>query len=177
VLLVDCDMRKPTAHEVLSLSRGPGLSDLLASKATVEQAIRSVAGSGLHVVTAGASVPSPGDLLTTESMRGLMESLRTRYGWMVLDTPPVGAVADALVLASLGDGVIVVAGAEMVSRKAVLNTLHRVSETGARILGVVLNRAQVARHAYYYGRYYGHYGHYGYHSESRPRASMPTSIQ
>jgi capsular exopolysaccharide synthesis family protein len=177
VLLVDCDMRKPTAHEVLSLSRGPGLSDLLASKATTEEAIRAVAGSGLSVVTAGASVPSPGDLLTTEAMRGLIESLRSRYRWLVLDTPPVGAVADALVLASLGDGVIVVAGAEMVSRKAVLNTLHRISETGSRILGVVLNRAQVARHAYYYGRYYGHYGHYGYHAESRPRASMPTTIQ
>jgi Mrp family chromosome partitioning ATPase len=60
----------------------------------------------------------------------------------------------------------------------VLNTLHRVSETGARVLGIVLNRAQVARHAYYYGRYYGHYGHYGYHERGeKGHASMPTTIQ
>ncbi len=177
VLLIDCDMRKPTAHESLGIKRAPGLSDLLASKATLAEAVGSVPGSQLHVVPAGANVPSPGDLLTTEAMRGLVESLRAQYRWIVLDTPPVGAVADALVLASLSDGVVIIAGAEMVSRKAVLNTLHRVSETGARILGVVLNRAQVARHAYYYGRYYGHYGHYGYHAEGKTRASMPTTIQ
>lgn len=178
VLLIDCDLRKPTAHDSLGIKRAPGLSDLLASKATLEEAVRSVPGTQLHVVAAGTSVPSPGDLLTTEAMRGLVASLRHSYRWIVLDTPPVGAVADALVLASLGDGVVVVAGAEMVSRKAVLNTLHRVSETGARILGVVLNRAQVARHAYYYGRYYGHYGHYGYHEAGKKnRASMPTTIQ
>ncbi len=177
VLLIDCDMRKPTAHESVGIRRAPGLSDLLVSKTTIEAAICSVPGSQLKVIAAGTGVPSPGDLLTSEAMRGLVESLRSRYRWIVLDTPPVGAVADALVLASLGDGVVVVAGAEMVSRKAVLNTLHRVSETGARILGVVLNRAQVARHAYYYGRYYGHYGHYGYHSEAKNRASMPTTIQ
>lgn len=178
VLLVDCDMRKPTAHDSLGVKRTPGLSDLLASKVGVEQAIRQLPGSQLDVVTAGTNVPSPGDLLTTEAMRGLVESLRGRYRWIVLDTPPVGAVADALVLASLSDGVLVVAGAEMVSRKAVLNTLHRVSETGARVLGIVLNRAQVARHAYYYGRYYGHYGHYGYHERGeKGHASMPTTIQ
>jgi capsular exopolysaccharide synthesis family protein len=178
VLLVDCDMRKPTAHESLGMKRQPGLSDLLASKVDLEGAVRSAPGSQLHVITAGTGVPSPGDLLTTEAMRGLVASLRGRYRWIVLDTPPIGAVADALVLASLSDGVVVVAGAEMVSRKAVLNTLHRISETGARILGIVLNRAQVARHAYYYGRYYGHYGHYGYHERGeKGRASMPTTIQ
>ena len=113
------------------------------------------------------------------STRWPSRSLRSSYRWIVLDTPPVGAVADALALSSLADGIVLVAGAEMVSRKAVLTTLNRVAETGARMLGVVLNRAQVARRGYYYSRYYGHYGHYGYYGapEEKQRGDVPTTIQ
>jgi Mrp family chromosome partitioning ATPase len=94
-------------------------------------------------------------------MRVFLDALKGRFDWIVLDTPPIGAVSDALVLASLTDGVVVVAGAEMVPRKAVAHTVERVAETGARTLGVILNRARVQKHSYYYGRYYGHYyGHY-----------------
>jgi capsular exopolysaccharide synthesis family protein len=180
VLLIDCDLRKPTAHGVLRLRRAPGLSDVLVGKASLEEAVRDVPGSSLKLLTSGSAVPSPGDLLTTEAMRGLVDGFRECYRWIVLDTPPVGAVADALVLSSLADGVVVVAGAEMVSRKAVLTTLHRIADTGARILGVVLNRAQIAKHSYYYGQYYGHYGPYGHYGEPPARradAPQPTTIQ
>lgn len=180
VLLIDCDLRKPTAHAALRLARTPGLSDVLAGRSSLEKAVHSVAGSKLHALSSGTTVPSPGDLLTTDAMRGLVEGLRKHYRWIILDTPPVGAVADALVLSSLADGVVVVAGAEMVSRKAVLNTLHRISDTGARVLGVVLNRAQIAKHSYYYGHYYGHYGAYGHYGEPAARrgaAHQPNPIQ
>jgi Mrp family chromosome partitioning ATPase len=78
----------------------------------------------------------------------------------------VGAVSEPLILAPLADGVVLVAGAEMVPRKAVTHTLERLHDTGARILGLVLNRAQVERHAYYYGHYYGHY--YGKYYGEKP---------
>jgi polysaccharide biosynthesis transport protein len=180
VLLIDCDLRKPTAHGVARVARTPGLSDVLAGKVAVPDAVQSIEGSTLQILASGSSVPSPGDLLTTEAMRGLVESQRGAYRWIILDTPPIGAVADALVLSSMADGIVVVAGAEMVSRKAVLNTLHRITDTGARILGVVLNRAQVVKHGYYYGHYYGHYGAYGHYGETverRPGADVPTTIQ
>ena len=76
-------------------------------------------------------------------------------------------MAEPLILAPLTDGVVVVAGAEMVPRKA-LHTLERIHDTGARILGVVLNRAQVEKHSYYYSHYYGHYTshYYGKRSSS-----------
>jgi Mrp family chromosome partitioning ATPase len=90
-------------------------------------------------------------------MGGLLEGLRRFYDWIVIDTPPVGAVSEPLILAPMTDGAVVVAAAEMVPRKAVLHTLERIHETGARILGVVLNRAQVDKHSYYYSHYYGHY--------------------
>jgi Mrp family chromosome partitioning ATPase len=85
----------------------------------------------------------------------------------------VGAVAEPLILAPLCDGVIVVAGAEMVPRKAVLHTLERVHDTGSRILGLVLNRAQVQRHSYYYGQYYGHYYGKYYGQKQGPDARNP----
>ena len=92
---------------------------------------------------------------------------------LAIDTPPVGAVAEPLILAPLADGVVVVAGAEMVPRKAVLHTLERLHDTGARILGLVLNRAQVERHSYYYGSYYGHYYGKYYGQKRTPRTQNP----
>jgi Mrp family chromosome partitioning ATPase len=102
-------------------------------------------------------------------MRGLLEGLRGFYDWIVLDTPPVGAVSEPLTLAPLTDGVAVVTAAEMVPRKAVLHTLERIHDSGARILGVVLNRAQVDKHSYYYNHYYGHY--YGREYGTHPGAA------
>jgi capsular exopolysaccharide synthesis family protein len=159
VLLVDCDMRKPQAHSLFRTRRTPGLSDVLVGKTKPSDAIQTL--QQLSFLGAGTHAPSPADLMTTHTMRVFLDALRENFDWVILDTPPVGAVAEALVLASLTDGVIVVAGAEMVPRKAVAHTAERIGETGARVLGVILNRAQVQKHSYYYGRYYGHYyGHY-----------------
>jgi capsular exopolysaccharide synthesis family protein len=152
----------------------PGLSDVIVGKVKPSEAIAPrVPGSRLAHLGAGTSAPSPADLLTTRTMRSLLDGLRQFYDWIVIDSPPVGVVAEPLILASLADGVVVVAGAEIVPRKAVLHTLERVHDTGARVLGLVLNRAQVERHAYYYGHYYGHY--YGkYYGQGRgPGAVNP----
>ena len=114
--------------------------------------------SGLEVLTAGSEVPSPADLMTTPTLAAVFQQLRHEYHYIVVDTPPIGAVADALILAGSADGVVVVTGAEMVPRKAVAHTLERIAESGARVLGVVLNRGQLRRgSSSYYGRYYGQY--------------------
>lgn len=160
VLLIDCDLRKPQAHALMRARKSPGLSDILVGKSKPSDSIQRLAGTNLSILPAGTHVPSPADLMTNRVMRGFLEGLRGFYNWIVLDTPPVGAVAEALILAPISDGVVVVAGAEMVPRNAVRNTLDRVAETGARILGVALNRVQVEKHAYYYGHYGHYYGRY-----------------
>jgi succinoglycan biosynthesis transport protein ExoP len=177
VLLVDCDLRKPRAHSFLGARRSPGLSDVLVGKAKLSEAIQfDAGGTGVNLLAAGTSAPSPADLLTHNSLRVLLEGLRTHYDWIVIDTPPVGAVSDPLVVAPLADGVVIVAGAEMVPRGAVKHTLERISETGARILGIVLNRAQTERHSYYYGKYYGHYyGHYYGQETAKTRAKTASA--
>ncbi len=163
-LLIDADLRKPKTHKLVSGKRNPGLSDLLVGKVAPSEAIQpTLKGTSLAYLSSGTHVPSPADLMTDRAVGGLLDDLRRYYEWIIVDTPPVGAVAEPLIISPLSDGVVLVVGAEMVPRKAVLHTLERVDATGARILGVLLNRAQVEKHAYYYGHYYGHYygGKYG----------------
>lgn len=161
VLLIDGDMRKPQVHNVLKLNKRPGLADVLVGQAKVSEAVQSVPGTHLTVLASGTHVPSPADLMTTNVLEGLLTGLRGVYNWVVIDTPPVAAVADALIVSRCTDGMVVVVGAEMVPRGAVRHTLERIAESGTRVLGLVLNRAQIKRRGYYYGKYYGkYYGHY-----------------
>jgi capsular exopolysaccharide synthesis family protein len=177
VLLIDADLRKPATHSLVRARRVPGLSDVIVGKAKPSEAIISrLPGSYLAYLPAGTMAPSPANLLTNRTMRGLLEGLRGFYDWIVIDTPPVGAVTEPLILAPVADGVVVVVGAEMVPRKAVVNTLERIHDTGARILGVVLNRANVEKHSYYYGHYYGHYYGKDYGRTHRPVPSKVTRI-
>jgi succinoglycan biosynthesis transport protein ExoP len=156
VLLVDADFRRPQTHGRVKARRTPGLADVLVGKVKSADAIvHRVADSNLSYLASGTPAPSPADLFSTRSMRGLLDGLRSFYEWVVIDSPPVPVVAEALVLAPLCDGVVVVAGAEMVTRRAIKYTLERIRAAGARILGVVLNRAMVDRHSYYYRHYYG----------------------
>jgi len=154
VLLIDADLRKPQAHSLLRARRTPGFSDILVGKAKPSETIQPLSTAGLSFLGAGTSAPSPADLMTTHALGSFLHYLRYWYDWTVVDTPPVEVVADPLILAPLSDGVVFVAGAEMAPRKAVRHSLERVTETGARVLGVVLNRARMEKKTYY-GRYYG----------------------
>jgi succinoglycan biosynthesis transport protein ExoP len=175
VLLVDADLRKPQAHELLRARRRPGLSDAFTGRAKVSETIRSLGVARLSFLPAGSSVPSPADLLAVDAMPKLLEGLRGFYRWIVIDTPPVGAVPDALLLAPPADGVVVVAAADRVRRGAVRLTLSRLAETGARVLGVVLNRAVIEKHSYYYGQQYPYgYGRDDSRVEKGPRPVVAT---
>jgi tyrosine-protein kinase Etk/Wzc len=178
-LLIDCDMRKPTTHLLVRGKKGPGLSDVLVGRAKLSEAVQTtIPNTHLAYLPSGSSVPSPADLLANRTVASLLEGLRKFYDWIIIDTPPIGAVSEALVLAPHSDGMVVVAGAEMVPRKAVLHTLERIHESGARILGVVLNRAQVDKHSYYYSHYYGHYygEYYGRKTPGRPQRPASSKV-
>lgn len=171
VLLVDCDLRKPQIHSLLDLPRAPGFSDLLVGKAELAECLQRLPGTSCHLITAGTPVPSPADLMTSDALKRLVERLKGSYDWVVLDTPPVGAVADPLILAPVADGVLFVAAAEIVSRGAAREAVHRLASTGVRVLGAVLNRARRDQQSYYH--YYGYYGRSQEEvgSSGRPRVS------
>jgi capsular exopolysaccharide synthesis family protein len=151
VLLVDADLRRPQLSALVRARREPGLADLIAGGGRPEDAVQTLTAE-LSLLPAGTPVArNPADLLSTESFRALLARLRGTYDRIVFDTPPVGAVADALVLAPLVDGVLVVARAGKVTRDAVARVLERLTQARGRVLGIVLNRARPERHAYDYG--------------------------
>jgi capsular exopolysaccharide synthesis family protein len=171
VLLVDADLRKPQAHDALGARRAPGLTDVLAGDSDLKDAIQTFPG-GLGFLGSGTAGPGPADRLTVDRVDPVLAAARGLYRWVIVDTSPVGAVSDPLVLAPRADGVVVVAAAETVPRAAVRRTLERVAESGARVLGVVLNRARVDRYAYDYEHHYGH-GYGAYHRAPAPPDIAP----
>jgi capsular exopolysaccharide synthesis family protein len=152
VLLIDADLRRPVLHSLLKLRPSPGLSEVLTRVSQPAQAIVRVPGSRLSLLASGAPVQrNPADLLATSTFRQLLAALRTRYDRIVLDTPPAGTIADALILAPQADGVLVVARSGKVTRSALAHLLERLVNARAQILGVVLNRARPDGDGYDYG--------------------------
>jgi capsular exopolysaccharide synthesis family protein len=152
VLLIDADLRRPVLSTLLGTRRTPGLSELLTGVARAEQAIQRVPGSRLFLLPSGTPVRrNPADLLATTALRDLLVSLRGRFDYVILDTPPGGAIADALILSPLADGVLVVARSGKVTRDALVHVLERLANARAFVLGVVLNRARADHDRYDYG--------------------------
>lgn len=148
VLLIDADLRRPSVHEVFGLPNTVGLADGLRGEGPISIPFIEVS-DYLTVLPAGTADASPIAGLTSERMRTVVTDARARFDWVILDTPPVGFISDANVLASLVDGVLLVIGAGATPYAAITRA---VSEFGReRIIGVVLNRVnhEVAGEKYY----------------------------
>ena len=129
---MSCDLRKPRLHRFFGITNEPGLADLLVGWASVEQvAVRSEP-SSLRVLASGSIPPTPAELLGSEQMAELLHGLREVTDYIVIDTPPVLAVSDALILAGLADGVIVVADASSTTRVALAQTRETLTRQTAQ---------------------------------------------
>lgn len=161
VLLLDADLRRPRIEQQLGLDAGPGLSDVLTGQATIDAALRLVPRTTLTVLTAGPCPPNPPELISSARYRELMATLHSKYDWIIVDSPPVMAVADAALLARDATGVVFVVGAEMSSIETVREAVDELDTAKATILGAVLNRVDVERNGFYYSKYYNpDYEHY-----------------
>ncbi len=160
VLFVDADLRQHSHQRVISTNGNPGLSSVLTGAEQIEQSLVQLPDlAGFWVLATGPHAPNPSDLLASQAMRELLETLRGRFDHIVVDTPPVLMVTDAAVLSSMVDGVILVAESRATSR-ASLGRAHRILEgAGANILGCVLNRLDL-KYDGQYGSYYCDYVRY-----------------
>lgn len=158
VLVIDCDLRRPRLHQVFRVPRQPGLAQVLSGSVSPAAAVRDTFVSGLSLLPAGAHADRFADLLGSDRMRALLGGLAAHFDTIILDTPPMLAVADAAVLAPLVDGVVLVVGAGATNRGAVEEALQRLESVGANIVGAVLNdpRGDVPR----YGGRYSYYNPY-----------------
>ena len=153
VLLVDADMRRARVHRHLCLEPTAGLAGVLAGLATLDQVLLTMPGTSLTVLPAGPHPPNPPELLSSARYGELLKALRTRFDWIVIDTPPIMAVADAALLAREATGVLFVVGSEMIAGETVREAVDALSH-GAVVLGAVLNRVDLDRQRFYYSKYY-----------------------
>jgi capsular exopolysaccharide synthesis family protein len=158
-LLIDGDLRRPRVATQLGLDAAVGLTTVLVGKADVKDAIQLHEPSGLHFLASGAKPPNPTEILQSRVTRELIARLRDDYDMVIIDGPPLLPVADASVLSTLADGVILVVQHGKTTRDAVTDAITRLEQVGGRLSGVVVN--MVPRRAS--GSYY-----YYYYEEARP---------
>jgi protein-tyrosine kinase len=154
VLLVDADLRRPSIHQLFALPSLSGLSDGLRSVEDRKLTLVEVS-SHLTVLPAGRPDPDPMSVLTSSRMQYVLDEAREKFDWVIVDTPPVGLMPDAHLLAAMVDGALLIIGAGMSPHRAVAKAADVIGRD--RILGVVLNR--VARNDMSHGAYY--YSYYG----------------
>lgn len=155
VLVIDADLRKPTSHHYFKVSNRGGLTSVLTNQQTLAGAVKETSVNNLHVLTAGPIPPNPSELLSSKRFAGLLEELRQMFDIIIIDTPPILAVADAQIVSTLCDGVVLVLNAGQVKRDLAVKAKANLEHAKARILGVVLNNLErKAADAYYY-YYYG----------------------
>jgi capsular exopolysaccharide synthesis family protein len=159
VVVVDADLRRASVDKYFGLSNQFGLTNALFDQENLGLYVRSTPLEKLSVLTSGPLPPNPSELLGSERMRRLLSDLKGRFDAVLLDTPPVGSVSDALVLSPMVDGVILVVHAGSLPREIVQRVKARLDQAQARILGVVLNKVDIEREqAYYY--YYNYSSSY-----------------
>lgn len=166
-LLVDCDLRRPSIAKLLHSEDGPGLLSLFESDASIARAIRVDAESGMHYIAAAGGTANPQDLLGSRHFRTVLQDLRQKYDLIVLDTPPVLAVSDALILSHSADTTMFLVRWGRTARPVVTGALKSFRQHGGHLAGVVLSRVDFRRHATYgYGDAGYYYGYYGRHYAS-----------
>jgi polysaccharide biosynthesis transport protein len=157
VLLIDADMRRPSLHKALRLPNDQGLSHLLVGEARMREVVQRTGDPNLLVITAGRTPPNPSELLGSDRMRAFVQQLGVGpFDWVIIDTPPVLAVTDAVILAPLVSSVTFVLGAEMTRWRLAERAIETLQAGHPQIVHAVLNRVDFERNRYYYSRYYGH---------------------
>jgi Mrp family chromosome partitioning ATPase len=175
-LLMDADLRRPNVHRIFQQNRMPGLTDLLMSDNGLPEIspphaegqdpdpasqdfIRLTEVKNLHLLTCGARVPNPGLLLPSDRMREIMRVLGKQYDLIIVDSPPLGSVADAVTLGTEVGGTLMVIYSGKTKREIALQAKESLEGVNAQVIGAVLNNVDYNKQ---YGYYYYNYRYYSY---------------
>ena len=163
VLLIDCDLRKPVQHKIFKVSNKLGISNLMKEKSEIDleiggyfQKFKDNSTDGkLYVLTSGKSVPNPQETLASDRFKELIEKFREMFDYIIIDCPPLNAVADAIPVSSIVDGTLFVVSAMDTAKQEAKNALTMLQRNGANVLGCVLTKVDITSKSYY--SYYGNY--------------------
>ncbi|MCL2825569.1 MAG: CpsD/CapB family tyrosine-protein kinase, partial [Polyangiaceae bacterium] len=164
VCLVDCDLRRPRLHRIFGKQADLGLSVALLEPNVMTEELMSTVVPNLGVLSAGPIPPNPAELLQSDRFRQLLELLQDRFDRVLLDSPPVGLVTDAAVLAAQVDGTIVVVRAGKASMESVAEARRTLSGVGARVVGALMNCVDRRGDSYGGGKY-SYYRKGGYYQQ------------
>lgn len=156
VLLIDADIRKSAYVSRYRIKQKVnGLSQYLSGQLAKEFLIYQTNFLNVDIIFAGPMAPNPSELLEEEAFRELLAEVRGYYDYIIIDTPPVGSVIDAAIIAKESDGAVLVIESERVSYKVAQKSMEQLEKTGCKILGAVLNKVNIEKN-----KYYGKYDYY-----------------
>ncbi|MFO1064475.1 MAG: polysaccharide biosynthesis tyrosine autokinase [Pirellulales bacterium] len=153
VLLIDCDMRLPQVHKLFGVSNESGLAELIGGGREPQDVIQASQVKNLSLLTSGDPPVNPAELLSSPQLKNLLDALKEKYTYVILDCPPVLPVSDPSIIAPIADGVLLVAVADAESRPKTSRTRKILDGVGAKILGVVINRSDDFQRKYEYRAY------------------------
>jgi capsular exopolysaccharide synthesis family protein len=153
-LVVDCDLRKPAMHKFFGLRNLYGVGDILAGELTLQEVANEPV-PGLSVVPGGPIPPNPTELLGTQRFTDFLASMRQQFDYVLIDAPPVGLVSDSAIVATQGDGLLLVLDAQNTRKRSVRRALRNLEAVGANVLGAVMNNMEVPKSVYYADTYHG----------------------
>lgn len=187
VLLVECDLRRPTVSEKIRTKKIPGLSNYLTGQVSQSEIFQEISanksGGTFHVITAGSIPPNPVELLSSPKMVSFLQQMREKYDYILLDLPPVGEVSDAMVVAKMADGVLLLCRQNYCNRITFVDAIRQFEFIGARILGILVNGATEEsggygrKYRYYKYRGYGKYGYGSRYSRYNTYATVQAEQQ
>lgn len=150
VLLIDCDLRKGRIHTIFNFNQAPGLTNCLAQKSDFAEAYHQLENyESLHILTSGVLPPNPSEILTSNAFEKFIHEIREQYDYVLIDTPPVLAVAETAVVCRIADGVVLVATAGKTQKDDLKQAQGTLEKIGVRVLGVVLRKAAAPKLRYY----------------------------
>jgi len=165
-LVIDADFRNPMQHNIFEIdSEGKKLSNIVAAAISLEEAIQPGPVKGLDIVRCSADITNPAELLNSDSFVKVLKEFSERYDRIIIDSPPVGPLADSQILSALCDVTLLVLRAEISTRRRSQQARDSLLSVGGHVLGAIVN--DVRRRHGHYGYYsdYGYYHHHGYHSD------------
>lgn len=172
VLLIDADMRKPVQHKILKVKNAEGLSTLIIRKSAIDKSIKNNVSENLDLLPSGPLPPNPSELLSSEQFSKLLEQLSEKYDYVIIDTPPVNVVSDAMVMKDSISGILLVIRYAMTTYDELSSCMKQIELAQTNMLGFVMNDvhhnhgASYYNYKYKYKKYgYGGYG-YGYYGDN-----------
>jgi capsular exopolysaccharide synthesis family protein len=150
VLLIDADMRRPRLHTVFNVKNSKGLSSILTGRSSLDEAIHLTSIKNLWVIPSGPNPPNPAELLDSHTMKELTRLALSKFDLVLIDSPPVMAVIDPIILGQVSDSIVMVVRPGKTTRKALVKAVEELKKSSAQMIGIIYNDVKPTRSGSYY---------------------------